>query len=129
MKRIFSVLPREYDDEGILAVLHPLRDATVKLPRALPLPTKRPTTKWEAFAQSKGIRKEKRNKLQFDKVDQDWKLRYGRKSLKKAEETRNFMIEHKRGTDPMVDPFKEENNRQKLRKAEQKVKVILIESL
>lgn len=50
---------------------------TSKLPRAKPLPQPRLPTKWEQFAQRKGIQKRKRSSLAFDEGQQTWKRRYG----------------------------------------------------
>lgn len=50
---------------------------TSKLPRAKPIPQPRLPTKWEQFAQRKGIQKRKRSSLAFDEGQQTWKRRYG----------------------------------------------------
>ncbi len=49
------------------------------LPREKPVPKPRPPTKWEIFAQKKGITKQKRSKLEFDDNSGEWKRRYGYK--------------------------------------------------
>ncbi|GAB4814848.1 hypothetical protein N2152v2_001894 [Parachlorella kessleri] len=49
------------------------------LPREKPLPKPRPPTKWELFAQRKGIVKRKRSKLEFDENSQEWRRRFGYK--------------------------------------------------
>jgi regulator of ribosome biosynthesis len=51
---------------------------TTLLPREKPLPTPRPPTRWELFAQRKGIQKRKRSKLEFDEAAGDWKRRHGK---------------------------------------------------
>lgn len=85
----------------------------------------KPKTKWEKFAKEKGIRKASgRNRLIFDDVEKDWKLRYGGRSLKKAEEKRDFIIEHKKGDDYMADPFEAKAIEKSLSKSKQQMKVI-----
>ena len=52
---------------------------TTVLPREKPVPKARPPTKWEVFAQRKGIDKRKRSKTEFDETSGEWKRRYGYK--------------------------------------------------
>ena len=46
------------------------------------LPKPRPPTKWEIFAQRKGIQKRKRSKLEFNEQTDDWRRRYGYKRVR-----------------------------------------------
>lgn len=73
--RLFA-LPSEAAPVGRLATLPP--PSTV-LPREKPIPKPRPPTKWEVFAQKKGIEKRKRSKLEWDEASGEWKRRYGYK--------------------------------------------------
>jgi regulator of ribosome biosynthesis len=50
---------------------------TTRIPRQQPLPKPKPLTKWQKFAQQKGITKRKRSKLAFDETSQTWKRRHG----------------------------------------------------
>ena len=50
---------------------------TTPLPRQKPLPKPREPTKWEKFAQQKGITKKKRSKLVYDERQGDWRRRSG----------------------------------------------------
>ena len=50
---------------------------TTLLPREKPLPKPKPLTKWQKFAQEKGIVKRKRSKLEFDEPSGEWKRRHG----------------------------------------------------
>jgi regulator of ribosome biosynthesis len=52
---------------------------TTPLPREKPIPKPKPLTKWQQFAQEKGIRKQKRSKLVWDEDTQEWKRRFGYK--------------------------------------------------
>jgi regulator of ribosome biosynthesis len=73
--RLFA-LPSEPAPVGRVAALP--RPATV-LPREKPIPKPRPPTKWEQFAQRKGIVKHKRSKLEFDEAAGEWRRRFGYK--------------------------------------------------
>ena len=69
-------LPSEPAPVGRLAELP---TPTTLLPREKPVPKPRPPTKWEIFAQKKGITKRKRSKLEFDEGEGEWRRRYGYK--------------------------------------------------
>jgi regulator of ribosome biosynthesis len=97
-------LPTTAPDDGAQGRLAHLPEKEVlHLPRAKPVPKKRTLTKWESFAQAKGIRKRKRSKLVYDEVEDDWKRRYGYKRAN--DDARDFAIEHKAGDDPSIDPW------------------------
>lgn len=73
--KIFG-LPSEKAEVGRMALLPP---PSTHLPRAKPLPKPRAPTKWEVFAQQKGIQKKKRSKLVFDEAAGEWRRRHGYK--------------------------------------------------
>ena len=50
---------------------------TTVLPREKPLPQPKPMTKWQKFAQEKGIVKRKRSAVEFDEPSGEWKRRHG----------------------------------------------------
>lgn len=72
-------LPSEAADVGRVAQLPP---PTTALPRAKPVPKPREPTKWEKFAQQKGITKHKRSREVWDEGTQDFKRRFGYGSVK-----------------------------------------------
>ena len=75
VRQIFS-LPTSSHEAGRFAILpKPL----LRLPRTKPVPQPKPMTKWQKFAQEKGIVKKKRSALVFDEAAQDWKRRHGYK--------------------------------------------------
>lgn len=77
---------------------------TTVLPREKPVPKPKPPTKWELFAQRKGIVKRKRSALEFDENSQEWKRRYGYK--KANDEAAVPIIEAGRHeTTGVEDPF------------------------
>ena len=75
VERLFA-LPNKPSEAGRVVQL-PL--PAMPLPRAKPLPRSRAPTKWELFAQRKGIQKQKRSKLVFDEASGQWRRRYGYK--------------------------------------------------
>ena len=76
--KLFS-LTSEAADVGRVAQLPP---STTALPRAKPIPKPREPTKWEKFAQQKGITKHKRSREVWDEETQDFKRRFGFKGVK-----------------------------------------------
>lgn len=58
-------LPTERVEETIVAKLPA---AKYRLPRARKIPEPKPMTKWQKFAQEKGIKKQKRDKKVYDQV-------------------------------------------------------------
>lgn len=48
-----------------------------RLPREKPIPEAKPQTKWEKFADMKGIQKRKRSRMVFDEDAQEYKPRFG----------------------------------------------------
>lgn len=72
-------LPSEAADVGRVAQLPP---PTTALPRAKPVPKPREPTKWEKFAQQKGITKRKRSREVWDEDTKEFKRRHGFNSVK-----------------------------------------------
>lgn len=101
VKRIFG-LPVEDDATGPLATLP--NDDVTRLPRAQRVPDPEPQTKWEKFAIEKGIQKTKRERMVFDEQTQEYKPRYGYKSIKGGIEDQPI-VEIKKGQDPFADPW------------------------
>eukprot|EP00742_Colponemidia_sp_Colp-10_P009222 GILJ01010040.1.p1 GENE.GILJ01010040.1~~GILJ01010040.1.p1 ORF type:complete len:336 (+),score=71.61 GILJ01010040.1:134-1009(+) len=112
-------LPTASSEEGIFAQLP--KGSTV-IPREKPLPKAKPMTRWEKFAQEKGIVKQKRSRMVFDESAQDYKPRFGFKSIKKAQDDANWMVEAKPGDDLTEDPFEKISSKKKLVKAKQKMR-------
>ena len=83
-------LPSEDTElDGKIAFLP--RPAT-KLPREKPLPAPKEQTRWEKFAERKGIKNTKRSRIVWDENAQDWVPRYGLGSAKKRERAINDWI-------------------------------------
>ncbi|KAI5058043.1 hypothetical protein GOP47_0026213 [Adiantum capillus-veneris] len=98
-EKLFS-LPSTADKTGRIVQLP---SSTIRLPREKPLPKARPPTKWEVFAQKKGIQKRKRSKLEFDEPNQEWRRRYG---YKRVRDERDIPIIDAKSSDELgTDPF------------------------
>ena len=82
VERLFA-LPSQPVEGGRVAQLPP---PSTPLPRAKPLPKPRAPTKWELFAQRKGIQKQKRSKLVLDEGSGEWRRRYGYKKANDPDE-------------------------------------------
>ena len=107
--KVFA-LPSEKAEVGRMAMLPP---PTTPLPRAKPLPTPRAPTKWEIFAQQKGIQKKKRSKLEYDDAAGEWRRRHG---YKKANDESDVAIidaadDDTGGEDPFTKAKKEKKER------------------
>ncbi len=86
-------LPTAASDVGPLAELP---EGETPLPRAMRIPEAREATRWEKFAKEKGIVKRKRGSHVFSEERQEWRPRFGRKSLKN-DPTSNWISELKPG--------------------------------
>eukprot|EP00250_Pteridium_aquilinum_P033836 c6447_g1_i1 orf=133-1173(+) len=108
-EKLFN-LPSTADKTGRLVQLPP---PTIQLPREKPLPKPRPPTKWEMFAQKKGIQKRKRSKLEYDEQNQEWRRRYG---YKRVGDERDIPIIDAKSTDELgSDPFAQRRAEKKSR--------------
>ncbi|GAA5927142.1 hypothetical protein JCM1841_006061 [Sporobolomyces salmonicolor] len=88
-------------DEGLIADLPPISTA---LPREKPLPKPAALTKWQAFANAKGIApKEKKDKMVYDEERQEWVPRWGYKGKNKDKEDQ-WIHEVPNNADPNFDP-------------------------
>ena len=86
------------------------------MPREKPIPKEKIMTKWEKFRIEKGImEKEKRSRMVFDPVTNDWVPRYGMGSVKKIEEKHNWLMEEKpKHRESGIDPFTYKKNEKKI---------------
>lgn len=107
--KIFS-LPSTPDKEGPLVQLP---TPTTPIPREKPLPKAKPPTKWETFAQSKGIKKRKRSKHLYDEQSGEWKRRHGYNRA--GDENDIPIIEAKSTDEPGEDPFSRKKTEKKSR--------------
>ncbi|XP_050309946.1 ribosome biogenesis regulatory protein homolog [Anthonomus grandis grandis] len=94
-------LPTEKVEEAIMVKLP--KPKTL-LPRMKPVPRPKPLTKWQKFAQEKGIQKKKKPKLSWDEQLKQWIPLYGFKRAK-AEKEKNWVLEVPQNADPNEDQF------------------------
>eukprot|EP00197_Chlamydomonas_leiostraca_P004525 CAMPEP_0202860350 /NCGR_PEP_ID=MMETSP1391-20130828/2092_1 /ASSEMBLY_ACC=CAM_ASM_000867 /TAXON_ID=1034604 /ORGANISM="Chlamydomonas leiostraca, Strain SAG 11-49" /LENGTH=339 /DNA_ID=CAMNT_0049539505 /DNA_START=64 /DNA_END=1079 /DNA_ORIENTATION=- len=99
VNRLFD-LPSEPITGGRLAQL-PF--PTTVLPRQRPLPKMKELTRWQKFAQKKGIVKKKRSKMEWDETNQEWRRRHGYKRVNDDADVP--IIEASAGDKPGEDPF------------------------
>merc|ERR1719498_1417370 len=95
--------PNETTEDAVSVIL-PQKEVEV-CPREKPLPKEKAKTRWEKFAEEKGIEKRKRSRMVWDENIKDWAPRHGFKSVKRNAESREWLIEAKPGDDPSEDPF------------------------
>ncbi|KAL9237118.1 hypothetical protein vseg_011705 [Gypsophila vaccaria] len=93
-------LPATEDVDGPIVTLPA---PTSRLPRQKHLPRPKPPTKWEKFAEKKGIKKRKKDKIAYDEKSASWKRTYG---YDRANDENDVpIIEAKPTDEPGVDPF------------------------
>jgi len=94
---------------------------TTVLPREKPLPEAKAETRWEKFANAKGIVKKKRSKMVWDEEKQIWAPRYGfGRANNPKDKLQDWLIEAKPGDDPSVDPFEARGQERKKKLTKQK---------
>jgi len=96
-------LPSEKTDDAVLITLP--KKSVENIPREKPLPSQIAKTRWEKFAQEKGIRQRKRSRLVYDETIKDWAPRHGYKSIKQNEDKMEWALEAKPGDADKDDPF------------------------
>jgi len=93
-------VPIERHDTSIIAKLP---EPKTIVPREKPLPKAKPLTKWQQFAQKKGIVKHKKSKFVWDDAKKEWGRRYG--FNKANDESKPWLIEVPVNADPNEDQF------------------------
>lgn len=78
INQLLTACPIQRSPEGDLLIKLP--EPTTQLPREKPVPKEKEKTKWDKFAEKKGIKaKRKDGKLAFDEASGEWKPKYGYK--------------------------------------------------
>ncbi|KAK2196870.1 Ribosomal biogenesis regulatory protein [Babesia duncani] len=120
VKRIFA-LDRTKNEDGTFANLP--KDPTFQIPRMYPLPKPKTKTRWQLFAEMRGIKKQKRSRIVYDEAKKDWVPRWGYKSKNKGPTAEPPIVELKPGEMPTdVDPFTERERSKKIQKTRQKLR-------
>lgn len=88
--------------------LFQLPDPLWSLPREKSVPKDKPKTRWEMFAEKKGIKKRaKDGKMVYDEQIQQWVPKWGYGGINKRED-KQWLVEYddkpKKATDELVDP-------------------------
>nr|CAD7463989.1 unnamed protein product [Timema tahoe] len=94
-------LPSERIDEAIVVKLPP---PSFILPRENPVPKPKPISKWQKYAQEKGITKKRKSKVTWDEVLKKWVPNYGYKRAE-AEKQKDWLIELPGNADPLEDQY------------------------
>jgi len=123
IKHIFEIPDTTVTDDGVLVTLpkHSI-DPSLRMPREKPLPAKKPKTRWQKFAEAKGIKKKKRSRMVWDDNVKDWVPRWGAYSTKHIEDKLTWAIEVGAHDDPYEDPFAKRRAEKKLTVAKQKMR-------
>jgi len=82
----------------------PVLQEHIMLPREKPLPAKKAKTKWQIFAETKGIEKTKKSRMEYDEETKSWVPRWGYKS-KVNQKDREWAIEVPAHKHPNSDMF------------------------
>ncbi|GFS30835.1 ribosome biogenesis regulatory protein homolog [Trichonephila inaurata madagascariensis] len=83
------------------------------------LPKPKPLTKWQKFAQAKGISRKDKDRKVWDPVSEDWKPSYGYGSIKNQED---WIKEIPDNADPNIDLFEKDKKEKKERIAKNEYK-------
>ena len=112
-------LPREQTDVGPIVRLDKL-EFVEQLPRMMPLPKPKLKSRWQKFAEERGIENKKRSRLVWDEASKDWVARWGANSVKHKAEKQDWLIEVPLNSSE--DPFEKKRLAQQLVKAKQKLR-------
>jgi regulator of ribosome biosynthesis len=112
-------LPREKTDVGPVVRLDKL-EFLEQLPRMRPLPKPKHKSKWERFAEERGISKKKRSRLVYDEASKDWVPRWGANSIKHKADKQDWVMEVPLKSNE--DPFEKKRIAAQLEKAKQKLR-------
>lgn len=118
VSQIFQ-LPREQTDIGPIVRLDKL-EFVEQLPRMMPLPKPKVKSRWDKFAEERGIEKKKRSRLVWDEASKDWVPRWGANSAKNRAEKKDWLVEVPLNS--TEDPFEKKRLAQQLVKAKQKLR-------
>jgi len=121
VNKLFS-LPRKILPDGTAVVLP--TEEVFRLPRQKPIPKDKPPTRWEKFMEDKNMKKRKRSRLIWDEVSEDWKPRWGYKSVKHSEDKTNWFHEVGDKENPMENSFDTQSAEKRLLKARQKMREV-----
>ncbi|KAJ1948374.1 Rhodanese- sulfurtransferase, partial [Dispira parvispora] len=105
-------LPTTTEDEAVIAQLPKPK---LVLPREKHVPKPKPMTRWERFAQAKGIQNRKKSRLVYDEATDEYLPRWGYKGVNNKE--KDWLIELKDNDDPFEDQYQKRRDEKKGRVA------------
>lgn len=114
--RQLQTLPQQKDRLGVVVELP--KPQTV-LPREKPVPKPKPLTRWQKFAQEKGITKQKRSKMVWDETREEYRPRHGYNRVNDTKE--DWILPHKEGKGDDYDPWEERAEEKRSAKEKQKM--------
>ncbi|RMY66134.1 hypothetical protein D0862_15218 [Hortaea werneckii] len=92
INQLLSACPINRSEDGDLQITLP--NPSTHLPREKPVPKEKEKTKWERFAEKKGIKdKKKEGKLKFDEALGEWVPKYGYKGRSNGAVGQDWMEE------------------------------------
>lgn len=112
--RQLNTLPQEKTNRGPIAEL-PKPDLVT--PREKPIPKAKPLTRWQKFAQEKGIVKKKRSVMEYDELREEYRPRHGKDRLNDTKE--DWLLPHKEGKGDDYDPWEERAELKRSKKEKQ----------
>jgi regulator of ribosome biosynthesis len=112
-------MPREQTDVGPVVKLDKL-EFIEQMPRMMPLPKPKVKSRWDRFAEERGITKQKRSRLVWDEASKDWVPRWGANSIKHKADKQNWLVEVPLNSSE--DPFEKKRLADQLVKAKQKLR-------
>jgi regulator of ribosome biosynthesis len=92
LSKLFVLPTQRLDSSGVLATLPA---PTMRIPREKPIPKAKALTKWEEYAQLKGIQKKKKGRMVFDEDFGEWRPRWGYKRANNTLDKDNWVVEQK----------------------------------
>jgi len=99
VNRLWELPSERVEDVIIVRLPAPV----TRIPREKPIPPPRQMTKWEEFAQIKGIQNKKKSRMVFDKQSKEYKPRWGYKRAN--DDTKEWLIPVPDNADPNEDQF------------------------
>jgi len=112
--RQLKTLPQEKVAHSIVAELPKPQTIT---PREKPIPKAKPLTRWQKFAQEKGITKKKRSVMEYDELREEYRPRHGYGKVNDDKD--DWLLPHKEGKGDDYDPWEERAEAKRSKKEKQ----------
>jgi regulator of ribosome biosynthesis len=103
----------ESNQDGVFAILP--KSIKKVLPRQKPVPEQKHQTRWERFAEKKGIQKRKKTRVQYDESRDEYRPTFGYKNQGKTEKDLSDWIKEVDEEKPEQDQFQRDRELKKQR--------------